>query len=81
MNATDKSTVRVFFQISVEARLALAAVSALERVGYTRFGGTKKCSEDEFVVFCASQQYFAIFVERFLAIRTQHLATCCQCNY
>ena len=57
INAADQSAVRLFRQDVVEARLALAGVGALERVGYATFGGAKEGVEkSKFVVFCETQQ-------------------------
>ena len=57
INAADQSAVRLLRQDVVEARLALAAVGALERVGYATFGGAKGgVQKSKFVVFCETQQ-------------------------
>ena len=56
--------------------LSLAAVGAVERVGYAAFEGTKKSvQKSEPVVFCETQQ-FAVLVEHVSAICAQHLAVC-----
>ena len=57
INAADQSAVRLLRQHVVEARLALATVGALKRVGYDTFGGAKEgVQKSKFVVFCEIQQ-------------------------
>ena len=73
--AADQSAVRLLRQDVVKTSLALAAVGALERVGYATFRGAKeRIQKSEFSVFCKAQQLFAIFVEDISTIGTQRLA-------
>ena len=49
--------VRLFHHDVVKTSLALAAVGALERVGYATFRGAKeRVKKSEFIVFCDAQQ-------------------------
>ena len=60
--------------------LSLAAVSALERIGHVTFGGAKESvQKSELVVFCQTQQLFAVFVELDSAICAQHFDICFSC--
>lgn len=70
----DKSTFCLFLQDVIEARMALATLSAFERVGYATFSDAiVRFPRREFTVFSEAQQYFAIFVEHFSTISVQHL--------
>ena len=77
INAADESAVRLLCQNLIQTYLSLAAVGALERIGHTTFGDAKdSVHKSEFVVFCETQQEFAIFVEILSAIYAQHFTVC-----
>ena len=78
INAADQLTVHLLCRDIVQTGLSFAAVGALERrVGHAIFGGTKESvQKSERVVFCETQQYFAVFVELVSVICAQHLAAC-----
>ena len=57
IKAADESAVRLLCQDVIQTCLSLAAVGALERIGYATFGGAKgSVQKSELVVFCETQQ-------------------------
>ena len=77
IDAADDSAVHLLCQDVIETCLSLVAVGALKRIGHATFRGAKESvQKSELVVFCETQQYFAVFVELVSAICTQHFAVC-----
>ena len=79
INAADESVVRLFCQDIIQTRLSYTgtAVGTLERIGHATFGGAKKSvQKSEFIVFCETQQWFAVFIELVSVVCAQQFTVC-----